>query len=244
MLVHANRAGVGRGGGWMQWWSKAGKKPLRFSFSLFLNVSSGWETTQDKHYDTKTWTLENDHVLLERLNSGPAQFQSSAAFPHLSPENLHRSRRWIWSLSRRVVSSLPHLCPPAASSVRLAPPVQQRTTVRHRHTPTPPLHSTTPTKYNRGSRMPTWHKESHLWGGCRARMSHRVKCISPEKFKRKHTDKKMFECKNRTRKNKNVPVVWKCVCWIYCFVGFSNHTWLFIFFVLHCCINEVISLFV
>ena len=111
-------------------------------------------------------------------------------FSHLSLWDLHCSRRRLWSLSHPVASSSLRLCPPAASSVWLAPPVQQRTTVRkfplQGHYPTQPPHpnSTLQTNHNtKGSQMLTWRTgtqatPAHVRGGLWAVTSERTEVKS------------------------------------------------------------------
>ena len=105
-------------------------------------------------------------------------------FSHLSLWDLHCSRRRLWSLSHPVASSSLRLCPPAASSVWLAPPVQQRTTVRkfplQGHYPTQPppsqLHTTNKPQHKRFTDADVayrhaghtcscerWVVSSHIW---------------------------------------------------------------------------------
>lgn len=111
-------------------------------------------------------------------------------FSHLSLWDLHCSRWRLWRLSHPVASSSLRLCPPAASSVWLAPPVQQRTTVRrfppHRRYPTQPPqpNSTLQTNHNtKGSQMLTWRTgtlatPAHVRGELSALTSGRIEVKS------------------------------------------------------------------
>lgn len=96
-------------------------------------------------------------------------------FSHLSLWDLRCSRRWLWSLSHPVISSSLHLCPPAASSAWLAPPVQQRTTVRTSSTQTLPPPAPTP-----HYKQSTTQKVHRCWRGVQAHRPHlllRVTCV-------------------------------------------------------------------
>lgn len=121
------------------------KPPLRFSFSLFLRVSSGWETKRDKEIQKKKSCMSGV-LLLNTLDKTTQLYSISKCMwdqaacmlssepcdgkrlSHLGLRGLHRWRLRICSLSHPAVSSPLSLYPPAASSVQPAPPVQQRRT--------------------------------------------------------------------------------------------------------------------
>lgn len=136
--------------------------PLRFSFSLFLRVSSGWETKQDK----ELWKnigclvcLNSSLIKTTQLNSvykwmwhqALGMLSSKAcdgkSLSHLGLWDLRRWRLWICSLTHHAISASLRLYPPAASSARPTPPVRRRKTLSIRTLPPTPSLPTNPSQY-------------------------------------------------------------------------------------------------